>query len=110
MTLSGRTCKKWSDQDKYPMGGNLGNHNYCRNPSGEKDKPWCYTVDPAKEWEFCEVPECAKEAAAPKPWTAPDGAKSKGSKPCEYKPPNNPGFKLFEADRSCSDNRGDTWW
>ena len=28
-------------------------------------------MDPAKEWEFCEVPECAAAAEAPKAWVAP---------------------------------------
>ena len=28
---------------------------------------------------------------------APDGAKSKGTKPCEYTPPDVPGYKEFKA-------------
>mmetsp|Transcript_83798 Transcript_83798/g.130774 ORF Transcript_83798/g.130774 Transcript_83798/m.130774 type:complete len:235 (+) Transcript_83798:54-758(+) len=110
---SGRTCKNWLKEEskKYtPTTKGIGNHNYCRNPSGEKDKPWCFTVDPAVEWEFCEVPECKDEGKAPEPWVAPDGAKSKGSKPCEYKPPKVLGYKEHKAGRACKDHEGTTWW
>merc|ERR1719352_2205966 len=106
ISTSGRECMNWVKQGK-EKGEGIGNHNYCRNPGGKKDKPWCYTVDPAVEWEFCEVPKCAKEAETPKPFVAPDGAKSKGSKPCEYKPPDVPGYKEHEAGRACMDNKGD---
>lgn len=23
-----------------------------------KEKPWCYTTDPNKDWEFCDIPSC----------------------------------------------------
>lgn len=33
--------------------------NYCRNPdSNTGDRPWCYTTDPNKRWEYCDVPKC----------------------------------------------------
>jgi hypothetical protein len=35
----------------------IGEHNYCRDPDRE-GKPWCYTMDPEKRWEFCGVPQC----------------------------------------------------
>jgi len=110
-SMSGRECMNWITQGKESANTKgIGNHNYCRNPSGSKDKPWCYTVDPATKWEYCQVDKCAKEAAAPKAWVAPEGAKSKGSKPCEYKPADNDGYKKHEAGRSCMDNKGDKWW
>ena len=36
------------------------NHNYCRKPDIDdtETKVWCYTSDPDKRWEFCEVPFC----------------------------------------------------
>ncbi|XP_077865068.1 uncharacterized protein LOC102808261 [Saccoglossus kowalevskii] len=60
-TVSGRICQKWSDQFPHrhqmkpenhrPTKG-LGDHNYCRNPNGDK-KPWCYTTDPDVRRESC---------------------------------------------------------
>ena len=44
-------------------GGNLAdNQNFCRNPTNNKDGPWCYTTDPAQRWELCDVPNCSKYA------------------------------------------------
>ena len=36
--------------------------NYCRNPSkpGCTERvPWCYTMDPKRRWEECDVPLCS---------------------------------------------------
>mmetsp|Transcript_111095 Transcript_111095/g.313419 ORF Transcript_111095/g.313419 Transcript_111095/m.313419 type:complete len:248 (+) Transcript_111095:96-839(+) len=116
MAASGRTCKNWLTVDPITYGSSIlgiGNHNYCRNPSGSKAKPWCYTVDPNVEWEFCEVPACTNSSLAPTAWTAPAGSKSAGAEaagPCTYTPPAKPGFEEYEAGRACMDHRGDTWW
>ena len=32
--------------------------NYCRNPDKKSTGPWCYTTDPDKTWESCDVPKC----------------------------------------------------
>mmetsp|Transcript_27250 Transcript_27250/g.42811 ORF Transcript_27250/g.42811 Transcript_27250/m.42811 type:complete len:640 (+) Transcript_27250:138-2057(+) len=65
-TVSGRTCQSWGSQSphshsrtaaNYPDKG-LGDHNYCRNPDGEP-RAWCYTTDPAKRWEYCDVTYCS---------------------------------------------------
>ncbi len=38
------------------------NQSFCRNPSGERYRPWCYSdnPDPEVDWEFCDVPLCGK--------------------------------------------------
>ena len=66
-TASNRRCKKWSDYGNYMDGemysdGSLdGAGNKCRNPERKasiRSKPWCYTTDPAVEWEYCNIPVC----------------------------------------------------
>merc|ERR1719174_2208722 len=65
-TASGRTCQVWTKDKPHTIStepstsNGLGNHNYCRNPDGSEDKPWCYTMDPSPEHEkeTCEVPMC----------------------------------------------------
>ena len=32
--------------------------NKCRNPIGNDETLWCYTVDNNTGWEFCDVPLC----------------------------------------------------
>ena len=55
-------------------------HNYCRNPTNFGRGPWCYTTDPKKRWEYCDINLCpttteapTTEATTPKPPTIPDG-------------------------------------
>jgi len=69
-TLSGRTCQKWTAKKPWDItlslssSNGLGNHNYCRNPDGSQEMPWCYTMDTSDEHkiETCSIPECPKEA------------------------------------------------
>ena len=35
-------------------------YNYCRNPENKPGGPWCYTTDPNKVWEYCDVKVCKK--------------------------------------------------
>ncbi|XP_048734636.2 uncharacterized protein LOC125650402 [Ostrea edulis] len=61
VTKSGIKCQAWSVKTphSHSFSKRLSNQvNYCRNPDGEP-KPWCYTTDKTKRWEFCDIPECA---------------------------------------------------
>uniref|UniRef100_A0A8C8RL68 Plasminogen n=1 Tax=Pelusios castaneus TaxID=367368 RepID=A0A8C8RL68_9SAUR len=65
-TASGRTCQEWSSQKPHshdyftplthPRAGL--EKNYCRNPDGDINGPWCYTTDRSKAWEYCEITKC----------------------------------------------------
>ncbi|KAI7800149.1 plasminogen precursor [Triplophysa rosa] len=66
-TESGHTCQRWDfdTQNKYTPSKypekNL-EENYCRNPDGSP-RPWCYSTDPSKPWDFCSIPRCRTEPA-----------------------------------------------
>ena len=61
-TKSGIVCQAWgtSTPHKHSFGKLADEKNYCRNPDGE-NKPWCYTIDSKKRWDYCEIPRCATE-------------------------------------------------
>nr|XP_020664690.1 plasminogen isoform X1 [Pogona vitticeps] len=70
VTESGATCQSWAAQtphahartpENYPCKGL--EENYCRNPDGET-KPWCYTTNPDKRWEYCAIPSCDSPTVA----------------------------------------------
>uniref|UniRef100_UPI00398F39A6 plasminogen n=1 Tax=Pristiophorus japonicus TaxID=55135 RepID=UPI00398F39A6 len=80
-TSSGRTCQAWSAMtphqhsrytpQTHPNSGL--ESNYCRNPDGDLNGPWCYTTDPKKKYDYCdqipscELPDqCGKPAVEPK--------------------------------------------
>ncbi|MBN3297786.1 MUSK kinase, partial [Amia calva] len=67
VTFSGTPCQKWSQMvphfhrlspDVIPELKN--SENYCRNPGGESEKPWCYTTDQSLRWDYCNVPKCGE--------------------------------------------------
>uniref|UniRef100_A0A8D0EAB2 Plasminogen n=1 Tax=Salvator merianae TaxID=96440 RepID=A0A8D0EAB2_SALMN len=65
-TVSGKTCQPWRSQVPHrhdaftplthPRAGL--ESNYCRNPDGDINGPWCYTTDLNKQWEYCDIPRC----------------------------------------------------
>ena len=67
-TLSGKICQRWDsqsphthtkDESKLPDQTLSDAANFCRNPDGEIHGPWCYTIDNATRWEYCNVPTCS---------------------------------------------------
>ncbi|KAK2144777.1 hypothetical protein LSH36_732g01030 [Paralvinella palmiformis] len=63
-TISGRQCQSWTSQyphshDRltYPNAWIL-EENYCRNID-DSIEPWCYTTDPDKRFDYCEIPYCS---------------------------------------------------
>jgi len=67
-TVTGRTCQNWTSQVPHnhqlwtglPEGSEKEAKNYCRNPDGTSDGPWCYTSEPKVRWEYCDVKFCAE--------------------------------------------------
>ena len=60
VTTSGRTCQRWDSQ--FPHAHTHCNQqdcttdeNYCRNPDSRALGAWCYTTDPAKRFENCDL-------------------------------------------------------
>jgi hypothetical protein len=60
-TSSGLTCQAWGSNTpyKHQFGSFDDSLNNCRHPYGS-GKPWCYTMDPKKRWEYCDIPMCCK--------------------------------------------------
>ncbi|XP_026531031.1 plasminogen [Notechis scutatus] len=65
-TVNGKTCQEWQSQvphqhtsftpETHPR--SRLEKNYCRNPDGDTNGPWCYTTDTNKIWDYCDVPQC----------------------------------------------------
>uniref|UniRef100_A0A8D2NDJ2 Kringle domain-containing protein n=1 Tax=Zonotrichia albicollis TaxID=44394 RepID=A0A8D2NDJ2_ZONAL len=65
-TESGLECQRWDVQEPHMHGFILKHYpgkdlkmNYCRNPDGEL-RPWCFTTNPNKRWEYCNIPRCGE--------------------------------------------------
>ncbi|XP_076109140.1 uncharacterized protein LOC143077984 [Mytilus galloprovincialis] len=61
VTVTGIQCKKWTSD--WPTESFFKEYvgdqeNYCRNPDNTSGGPWCYTMDPAIRWEYCDVQYC----------------------------------------------------
>ena len=70
VSASGRQCQAWASQsphshtknedDLFPDGSVEAASNYCRNPLNDYVGLWCYTMDPDKRWEECDVFICGQ--------------------------------------------------
>uniref|UniRef100_A0A672QDI4 Plasmin n=1 Tax=Sinocyclocheilus grahami TaxID=75366 RepID=A0A672QDI4_SINGR len=67
-TKSGKICQRW--EGTFPHVPNITpkthpkadlESNFCRNPDGDQGGPWCYTTDPGKRWENCDIQDCTEE-------------------------------------------------
>ena len=64
-TVSGIPCQSWSAPIPHihPFTSlfrrYLEGHNYCRNPEGRGQRPWCYTANASIRWEYCDIPVCS---------------------------------------------------
>uniref|UniRef100_A0A4W5PVE3 Macrophage stimulating 1 n=1 Tax=Hucho hucho TaxID=62062 RepID=A0A4W5PVE3_9TELE len=66
MTKNGHTCQQWwskfpHDHRWTPTATNGLELNYCRNPDRDRIGPWCYTNDPERRYESCNIPHCKDE-------------------------------------------------
>lgn len=66
-TYAGIPCQKWflnaphkhSFRPETYRSDDLVN-NYCRNPSGFRKLPWCYTQNASIPWQYCDVSKCRR--------------------------------------------------
>ncbi|KAJ8355879.1 hypothetical protein SKAU_G00186730 [Synaphobranchus kaupii] len=67
MTALGVTCQAWSAMTPHQHSSFTPRthpdkgleSNQCRNPDGDVNGPWCYTTDPNKKWDYCQIQDCS---------------------------------------------------
>eukprot|EP00105_Crassostrea_gigas_P043077 XP_019927225.1 PREDICTED: plasminogen [Crassostrea gigas] len=89
----------------------------CRNPDNEP-APWCYTTDPNKRWELCNISDCETPPLECLPNNDPKGEKyfgtmsvAKTGDPCQRwdsQTPHEHSFdKLSDQENYCRNSDGD---
>ncbi|KAM9798575.1 plasminogen [Neosynchiropus ocellatus] len=70
-TISGKKCQSWSAMSPHAHRKTPSDfpnadlkRNLCRNPDGDR-APWCYTMDPAVRWEYCNLERCSTGPSKP---------------------------------------------
>ena len=64
-TASGIVCQEWAKSEPHRHGFTkklAEESNHCRNPDG-LPKPWCYTMNEKKRWEYYSIPDCGRKNA-----------------------------------------------
>ena len=60
--MRGVECKPWIEGGVETYNHTwVGPHNYCRNPNGTAEGVWCYSHNPNKEIDFCDVRQCTQD-------------------------------------------------
>ncbi|XP_038620777.1 prothrombin [Tachyglossus aculeatus] len=82
ITKSGIECQLWRSRYPHLHQMNATSHpgadlreNFCRNPDGDADGPWCFTTDPTVRREGCLVPVCGQTEVPVTPTLRPRGSK-----------------------------------
>ncbi|XP_074862133.1 hepatocyte growth factor-like protein isoform X2 [Carettochelys insculpta] len=64
-TRKGVTCQKWSEGSPHTpqispsvLPAMRLEQNYCRNPDNDSHGPWCYTMDPHTQFDYCAIKPC----------------------------------------------------
>ena len=67
VTRTGYSCRSWADQnvlsfnaDDFADNSVQEASNFCRNPAGSKQEPWCFVDDPDVYWETCQIFNCGQ--------------------------------------------------
>ncbi|XP_033831788.1 muscle, skeletal receptor tyrosine-protein kinase [Periophthalmus magnuspinnatus] len=78
VTRSGIPCQAWSQQEPHQHRLSVDvipelkdSENFCRNPGGISEKPWCFTANPNIRWEYCAVPQCGETEKVVQPDPSP---------------------------------------
>lgn len=58
---TGESCVTWPESMVSEHPALAGGHNFCRNPNGMKESPWCFVDKQNLKWELCQVPKCDDE-------------------------------------------------
>ena len=60
-TRSGYKCQNWDSTHPHKpkhTPSDRDNHNHCRAAGPDANRIWCYTTNPEKRWDYCNVDPC----------------------------------------------------
>ena len=75
-TVSGRRCQHWDRDYPHRPNNNMRNrlgftgHNFCAVADPNDSRPFCYTTDPYKRWDYCDCQPCNRTESGSQclPW------------------------------------------